>query len=97
MKKPTPVPPPDLLEGLSDVVLDGAHHEDDLPDISGFVQNLPASFIPDGSSYPDWTEDRLYRLADVCEEFSLLYRSREMQEARKQLQVIYDLVMQDGR
>lgn len=77
-------------------VLDGARHEDDLPE-------LPTSIgwkSEGGSSLPDWTDDRLYRLADECEHFVEIYRAGLVgwpTEARDQLAVIYDLINEDGR
>jgi hypothetical protein len=97
------------------MVFDGARHEDDLPTLpENFPPQSPgcgtkpytppegvtAGFVSDGGSLPDWTDDRIYRLADVAEYFVEVYRAKEPgwpTEAREQLAIIYDLVNEDGR
>lgn len=74
-------------------VLDGARDVNELPKIPTL------DYDP---IYPDWTDDRLYRLADECELFIEAYNAQghrmgAPEEARLQLQVIYDLVLEDGR
>lgn len=100
-------PPHGGFPSGEDVVLDGPSHEDDLPrldldeDVFADVPTIsPPGFVSDGGDYPDWTDDRLYRLADETEHFTELYRSAEFgsdEEIRQQLRVIYDLVVEDGR
>lgn len=86
------------------LVLDGAADVDELPDL-GFSEDIfappaTASFISEGDGYPDWTDDRLYRLVDECELFIEAYNARgqgRYAEARQQMRVIFDLVNEDGR